>query len=81
MGALPFLEAWVTDDDREPPPPGPPRNRPVRTALLGWPGSAVYAVALVGAANDVIATQLHVNVNSVTWTVRIGLFVAPVLAS
>ncbi len=53
----------------------------MRTALLGWPGSAVYAVALVGAANDVIATQLHVNVNSVTWTVRIGLFVAPVLAS
>ncbi|MCQ4214088.1 cytochrome bc1 complex cytochrome b subunit [Streptomyces longispororuber] len=79
MGAYPFLEAWVTDDDRDHHLLDRPRNRPVRTALgVAW--LSVYAVALVGAANDVIATQLHVNVNSVTWTVRIGLFVAPVLA-
>ncbi|MEU9317254.1 ubiquinol-cytochrome c reductase cytochrome b subunit [Streptomyces sp. NPDC048295] len=79
MGAYPFLEAWVTDDDRDHHLLDRPRNRPVRTALgVAW--LSVYAVALIGAANDVIATRLHVSVNSVTWTVRVGLFVAPVLA-
>jgi ubiquinol-cytochrome c reductase cytochrome b subunit len=41
---------------------------------------SVYAVALIGAANDIIATRLHVSVNAVTWAVRLGLFVVPVLA-
>jgi hypothetical protein len=51
----------------------------VRTALgVAW--LSVYAVALMGAANDVIATRLQVSVNDVTRTVRIGLFVVPVLA-
>ncbi|MER8047313.1 cytochrome b [Streptomyces sp. NPDC094032] len=79
MGAYPFLEAWVTDDDRDHHLLDRPRNRPVRTALgVAW--LSVYAVALAGAANDVIATRLHVSVNSVTWTVRVGLFLVPVLA-
>ncbi|MFG3662310.1 cytochrome bc complex cytochrome b subunit [Streptomyces sp. NPDC047706] len=79
MGAYPFLEAWVTDDDRDRNLLDRPRNRPVRTALgVAW--LSVYAVALIGAANDLIATHLHVSVNAVTWAVRIGLFVVPVLA-
>ncbi|WP_033324208.1 cytochrome b [Streptomyces yerevanensis] len=79
MGAYPFLEAWVTDDDRDHHLLDRPRNRPVRTALgVAW--LSVYAVALIGAANDVLATRLHLSVNSVTWTVRVGLFVVPVLA-
>ncbi|MEU9336585.1 ubiquinol-cytochrome c reductase cytochrome b subunit [Streptomyces sp. NPDC048290] len=79
MGAYPFLEAWVTDDDRDQHLLDRPRNRPVRTALgVAW--LSFYAVALMGAANDVIATRLHVSVNDVTWAVRIGLFVLPVLA-
>ncbi|WP_030177097.1 cytochrome b [Streptomyces sp. NRRL S-813] len=79
MGAYPFLEAWVTDDDREQHLLDRPRNRPVRTALgVAW--LSVYSVALVGAGNDLIATHLRVSVEGVTWTVRIGLFVVPVLA-
>ncbi|MFF6815592.1 cytochrome bc complex cytochrome b subunit [Streptomyces sp. NPDC012403] len=79
MGAYPFLEAWVTDDDREQHLLDRPRNRPVRTALgVAW--LSVYAVALVGAANDIIAVRLHVSVNAVTWAVRVGLFVVPILA-
>ncbi|MFF5551508.1 cytochrome bc1 complex cytochrome b subunit [Streptomyces olivaceoviridis] len=79
MGAYPFLEAWVTDDDREQHLLDRPRNRPVRTALgVAW--LSVYSVALVGAANDLIATHLRVSVEAVTWTVRIGLFVVPALA-
>ncbi len=37
-------------------------------------------MSLIGAANDIIATRFHLSVESVTWTVRIGLFVAPVAA-
>ncbi|MEU0285699.1 ubiquinol-cytochrome c reductase cytochrome b subunit [Streptomyces sp. NPDC006147] len=76
MGAYPFLEAWVTGDDRDQHLLDRPRNRPVRTAL-GAAWLSVYTVALIGAANDVIATHLHVSVNAVTWTVRVALFVAP----
>ncbi|MER6852688.1 ubiquinol-cytochrome c reductase cytochrome b subunit [Streptomyces flaveolus] len=79
MGAYPFLEAWVTDDDSEHHLLDRPRNRPVRNALgVAW--LSVYAVALIGAANDIIATRLHMSVNDVTWAVRVGLFVVPVLA-
>ncbi|MGW3248774.1 cytochrome bc1 complex cytochrome b subunit [Streptomyces sp. NPDC001070] len=77
LGVYPFIEAWVTDDgrrdhhllDR-------PRNRPVRTGL-GAAWISVYLVALLGAANDLIAIRLHVSVNAVTWGVRVGLFVVP----
>ncbi|MEU9450088.1 ubiquinol-cytochrome c reductase cytochrome b subunit, partial [Streptomyces sp. NPDC048277] len=55
------------------------RNRPVRTALgVAWIG--FYLVALIGAANDIIATRFHLSVESVTWAVRIGLFVVPLAA-
>ncbi|MFF7607731.1 cytochrome b N-terminal domain-containing protein [Streptomyces parvulus] len=79
IGAYPFLEAWVTDDDDDQHLLDRPRNRPVRTAVgVAW--LSVYLVALIGAANDLIATHLHVSVNAVTWTVRIALFAVPVLA-
>ncbi|MFI1034172.1 cytochrome bc complex cytochrome b subunit [Streptomyces sp. NPDC020951] len=79
MGAYPFLEAWVTDDDRDQHILDRPRNRPVRTGLgVAW--LSFYLVATIGAANDIIAIRLHVSFESVTWAVRIGLFVVPVLA-
>ncbi|MED7826080.1 cytochrome bc complex cytochrome b subunit [Streptomyces chiangmaiensis] len=79
MGAYPFIEAWVTDDDREQHILDRPRNRPVRTALgVAW--LSFYLVALIGAANDIIATHFDVSVESVSWAVRIGLFVAPLAA-
>ncbi|MEV5522915.1 ubiquinol-cytochrome c reductase cytochrome b subunit [Streptomyces pseudogriseolus] len=76
LGAYPFLEAWVTGDRRPHHVLDRPRNRPVRTAL-GAAWLTFYAVALVGAANDIIALRLHVSVNAVTWAVRAGLFVVP----
>ncbi|MFG3019342.1 cytochrome bc complex cytochrome b subunit [Streptomyces sp. NPDC048254] len=79
MGAYPFIESWATGDDRDQHLLDGPRNRPVRTALgVAW--ISFYLVALIGAANDIIATRFHVSVESVTWAVRIGLFVAPVAA-
>lgn len=76
LGLYPFLEAWVTDDVRDHHILDRPRNRPVRTALgVAW--ISFYLVALIGAANDIIATHFEVSVESVTWAVRIGLFVVP----
>ncbi|MEU1532005.1 cytochrome bc1 complex cytochrome b subunit [Streptomyces fagopyri] len=76
LGAYPFLEAWVTGDDRDQHVLDRPRNRPVRTGL-GAAWVSFYLVALVGAANDIIAIRLHVGVESVTWAVRVALFVVP----
>ncbi|PSM37590.1 ubiquinol-cytochrome c reductase cytochrome b subunit [Streptomyces dioscori] len=78
MGAYPFVEAWATGDDREQHLLDRPRNRPVRTAL-GAAWLSVYLVALIGAANDIIAIRLHVSVDDVTWAVRVGLFVVPLI--
>ena len=79
LGAYPFIESWVTGDDREQHLLDRPRNRPVRTALgVAW--ISFYLVALIGAANDIIALRLHVSVNAVTWAVRIGLVVVPLAA-
>lgn len=78
LGVYPFVEAWVTGDDGEHHLLDRPRNRPVRTAF-GAAWLSFYLVALVGAANDLIATHFHVSVNGVTWAVRIGLFVAPLV--
>jgi ubiquinol-cytochrome c reductase cytochrome b subunit len=48
----------------------------MRTALgVGW--VSFFLVALIGAANDIIATRFGVAVESVSWAVRIGLFVVP----
>ncbi|MFJ3307169.1 cytochrome bc complex cytochrome b subunit [Streptomyces sp. NPDC086549] len=79
LGVYPFIEAWVTGDDREQHLLDRPRNRPVRTALgVAW--ISFYLVALIGAANDIIAIRFHVSVESVTWAVRIGLFIVPFTA-
>ncbi|WP_416980949.1 cytochrome b [Streptomyces sp. T028] len=79
MGAYPFIESWVTGDDREQHLLDRPRNRPVRTALgVAW--LSFYLVALIAAANDIIAVRFSVSVESVTWAVRIGLLVVPPLA-
>ncbi|WP_405966252.1 ubiquinol-cytochrome c reductase cytochrome b subunit [Streptomyces sp. NBC_00015] len=76
LGAYPFLEAWATGDRRPHHLLDRPRNRPVRTAL-GAAWLSFYTVALVGAANDVIALRFRLSVDAVTWAVRIGLFVVP----
>ncbi|MER7693275.1 cytochrome bc complex cytochrome b subunit [Streptomyces sp. NPDC097610] len=79
LGVYPFIESWVTGDDREQHLLDRPRNRPVRTALgVAW--ISFYLVAVIGAANDIIATRFHVSVESVTWAVRLGLFVVPFTA-
>ncbi|MFE2039624.1 cytochrome bc complex cytochrome b subunit [Streptomyces sp. NPDC059477] len=79
IGVHPFVEAWITGDRREHHLLDRPRNAPVRTAL-GAAWLTLYAVLLIGGGNDIVATHLHLSINSITWFVRIAFFVAPVLA-
>jgi len=79
LGLYPFLEAWITGDKREHHILDRPRNMPVRTGL-GAAWLALYAVLLIGGGNDIVATHLHLSINSITWFVRVSFFVAPVVA-
>ncbi|MBZ4318793.1 cytochrome bc1 complex cytochrome b subunit [Streptomyces huiliensis] len=75
----PFLEAWATGDKREHHLLDRPRNAPTRTAFgVAW--IAAYFVMLIGGGNDLWATHFHLSLNAITWFVRIGFFVIPVLS-
>ncbi|MFI5617335.1 cytochrome bc complex cytochrome b subunit [Streptomyces sp. NPDC051567] len=82
LGAIamwPFIEAWVTGDKREHHILDRPRNVPTRTAFgVAW--IAEYVVLLIGGGNDMFAQYFHLSINSITWFVRIGFFVVPVVA-
>ncbi|WP_306333628.1 cytochrome bc complex cytochrome b subunit [Streptomyces sp. KL118A] len=79
IGVYPFIESWVKGDRREHHIADRPRNAPVRTGLgVAW--LALFGVLMVGGGNDLWVTHFHLSINAVTWFVRIGAFVVPVLA-
>ncbi|GAB3009642.1 cytochrome bc complex cytochrome b subunit [Streptomyces pseudoechinosporeus] len=79
IGVYPFIEAWITGDKREHHILDRPRNVPTRTGLgVAW--LSLYGVLLIGGGNDIVATRFHLSINVITWAVRIGFFVVPVLA-
>jgi ubiquinol-cytochrome c reductase cytochrome b subunit len=75
----PFFEQWVTGDREEHHLCDRPRNRPVRTGL-GVAGIVFYAVLLVAGGNDVWARTFDLSLNGLTWTLRVLLVVAPIVA-
>ncbi|OEU87332.1 ubiquinol-cytochrome c reductase cytochrome b subunit [Streptomyces abyssalis] len=75
----PFLERWLTGDEREHHLCDRPRERPARTAM-GVAGITFYAVLLLAGGNDVIATLFQVSLNGLTWIFRVALVLAPVVA-
>jgi ubiquinol-cytochrome c reductase cytochrome b subunit len=76
MAVYPFLESWITGDKREHHLLDRPRNRPVRTGI-GAAWIALYLILLAGGGNDILATKLHLSVNTITWTIRIAVFAVP----
>ncbi|MCX5608366.1 MULTISPECIES: cytochrome bc complex cytochrome b subunit [unclassified Streptomyces] len=79
IAVWPFIESWVTGDKREHHLLDRPRNVPTRTAFgVAW--IAEYIVLLIGGGNDMFAQYFHLSLNGLTWFVRIGFFVVPVLA-
>jgi len=75
----PWIERWVTRDDREHHVLDRPRNAPTRTAI-GVAGVVFYCVMWAAASSDLIATHFHVALNDVTYWLRALFFLGPILA-
>ncbi|MGI8522802.1 MAG: cytochrome bc1 complex cytochrome b subunit, partial [Nocardioides sp.] len=76
--SLPFVEAWVTGDKREHHLLQRPRDAPTRTATM-TALMTVYGVLWEAGGNDIIATQLHLSINQITYLNRAAVFVLPVI--
>jgi ubiquinol-cytochrome c reductase cytochrome b subunit len=79
VGIYPFLEKWVTGDNREHHLLDRPRNAPVRTGI-GAMAVSFYLMLFIAAGNDIIAIKLHMSINDITNMLRLGCFVVPPLA-
>ena len=76
--AYPALESWITKDRGFHNLLQRPRDTPVRTAL-GVTGIFFYGILYVGGQNDVIAKTFDWSLQSVTWFLRVLVFVGPPL--
>ena len=75
----PFIEGWITGDQREHHILDRPRNRPVRTGI-GVAAITFYGILVINGANDLIAIAFDLSINQLIWFTRIGIFVIPPLA-
>ncbi|MGK7223180.1 cytochrome bc1 complex cytochrome b subunit [Kocuria flava] len=78
LALWPWIERWVTKDDKEHHILDRPRNAPFRTAV-GVAGVLFYVVHLVAASGDLIATHFRVSLNDVIYWLRAAYFLAPIL--
>jgi quinol---cytochrome-c reductase cytochrome b subunit len=76
---LPFIEAWITGDKRDHHLLQRPRNAPTRTATMV---ALMTFIGLLWAAggNDIMAVKFHLNLNYITYFVRVMVFAGPVIA-
>jgi ubiquinol-cytochrome c reductase cytochrome b subunit len=79
LAFYPFIERWITGDDREHHLLDRPRNAPTRTAF-GVAGMTAYALLWVAGGNDILAAEFGVSLNAITVFMRGAIFVVPVLA-
>ncbi|MCB4207528.1 cytochrome b [Arthrobacter sp. UM1] len=78
MFTWPWIERWVTKDNREHHVLDRPRNAPFRTAV-GVAGFIFYCTLWAAASSDLIATHFHVSLNDVTYWLRALFFLGPIL--
>ncbi len=76
---LPFLEQWITGDKREHHILERPRNAPNRTATM-VALMTFYGLLWAAGGNDIIAVMFHLNLNYITYFMRVAVFLGPVLA-
>jgi ubiquinol-cytochrome c reductase cytochrome b subunit len=79
MAIYPFLERWVTGDNREHHVLDRPRNVPTRTGL-GVMALSTWLILLAAGANDILAVTFHLSINMITNSFRVLIFVVPPLA-
>jgi ubiquinol-cytochrome c reductase cytochrome b subunit len=78
MALYPWIEQWATGDKKEHHLLDRPRNAPVRTGL-GAMALSFYILLWIGGGNDLIASFFDLSINSITWFLRIAIFVVPPL--
>jgi ubiquinol-cytochrome c reductase cytochrome b subunit len=79
LGLYPFIERWITGDQREHHLLQRPRNAPTRTAF-GVAGITWYGLLWAAGGNDLIAAEFGISLNAITIFMRIAIFVGPVIA-
>ncbi len=79
LALWPFIERWITGDDREHHLLERPRNNPTRTAL-GVAAMTAYGVGWLAGGNDILALKFHLDIFAITWILRFGFFIFPVIA-
>jgi ubiquinol-cytochrome c reductase cytochrome b subunit len=79
VAAYPFIEKWVTGDEREHHVLDRPRNAPTRTGI-GAAGVTFYAVLWAGASTDLIAINFQMSLNHVLTSMQILMVIGPVIA-
>jgi quinol---cytochrome-c reductase cytochrome b subunit len=79
LALYPFIEKWVTGDDREHHLLDRPRNQPTRTGF-GVAGITAYGLLWAAGGNDILATHFHISLNAITWFMRFAVFIGPVVA-
>ena len=79
LGAYPFVERWVTGDNREHHLLQRPRNAPTRTAF-GVAAITAYGILWAAGGNDILAKVFHLDIYAITWMARVMVFVGPVIA-
>ena len=77
--AYPFIEAWITGDKREHHLLQRPRNAPNRTAFL-VAMMTLYGLLWAAGGNDILAVLFNLNLNTITYFMRVAVFVLPVVA-
>ncbi|SNR89088.1 menaquinol-cytochrome c reductase cytochrome b subunit precursor [Streptosporangium subroseum] len=79
MALYPFVERWVTGDNREHHVVDRPRNNPHRTSI-GMTAITFYGLLWLMGANDEIAAFFQVSLNVTTYVGRVLIIVGPILA-
>ncbi|GAA2070754.1 cytochrome bc complex cytochrome b subunit [Aeromicrobium halocynthiae] len=79
LGVWPFVERWITGDEREHHLLERPRNAPTRTAF-GVAGITWFGLAWIAGGNDIIATQFGLDVYAMIRFLQVAIIVGPILA-
>ncbi|TDO93833.1 cytochrome bc1 complex cytochrome b subunit [Enemella evansiae] len=79
MAIYPFIERWITKDEREHHVLEYPYQNPNRTAF-GVAAITCYLVFLFGGGNDILAVKFNLSLNAVTYFLRVAVFLGPVIA-
>ncbi len=74
---FPWIERWVTGDQRQHHVNDRPRNAPTRTAI-GMTAVTFYGTLWLAGANDVISDKFDISLYATTWFFRFGIFLIPI---